>query len=189
MNPIDERRLLDAMRAVREEASGKAIPASLETNLRSAFRARRRPSTAHRRWAGMAIAAALAGSAAWLSASRPPEIDRPAPQTKAPAAPQAAFARPNRANATPQRRPLAARAQRAAPPRLEPVAATEFVAVPYAPPFEPYDRGQLMRVRIPRQSLRSLGFPVGPGTWVERVDADILMGEDGIARAVRFVKK
>jgi hypothetical protein len=44
-----------------------------------------------------------------------------------------------------------------------------------------------MRVRLPRQSLRSLGIPVNEERMLEREPADILMGEDGLARGIRFV--
>lgn len=53
----------------------------------------------------------------------------------------------------------------------------------------PGDGGQLIRVELPRSALISLGLPVnmeraGGG----RVKADVLVGEDGMARAIRFVR-
>ncbi|MGH9626955.1 MAG: hypothetical protein ACRD7E_01115 [Bryobacteraceae bacterium] len=65
--------------------------------------------------------------------------------------------------------------------------ATEFVALPFAPAFTSYDRGQIVRVQLPRSSLRTFGFPVNPERASERVKADVVLGEDGIARAIRFV--
>lgn len=50
------------------------------------------------------------------------------------------------------------------------------------------ESGQLIRVQIPRSALVSFGLPVN----VERADApvtaDLLLGEDGLARAIRFVR-
>jgi hypothetical protein len=66
--------------------------------------------------------------------------------------------------------------------------ATDFFAIPYAPAMTPYDRGQMVRVNVPRSSLRALGFPINEDRAFERVKADVLMGEDGMVRAIRFVK-
>ena len=63
------------------------------------------------------------------------------------------------------------------------------MAIPYAPPFTRIDQGQVVRVRVPRQSLRSLGLPVNEDRMFERVPADLLMGEDGVPRAIRFVER
>ncbi len=58
-----------------------------------------------------------------------------------------------------------------------------FVEIPYAPPFSAYDEGQVVRVNMPGSSVRRLGLPVS----VDRVQADVLLGNDGIARAIRLV--
>jgi len=60
--------------------------------------------------------------------------------------------------------------------------------MPYAPRFTAEDRGQLVRVRLPRESMRSFGLPVNQDRMVQSVTADVLIGEDGIARAIRFVQ-
>ena len=51
----------------------------------------------------------------------------------------------------------------------------------------PLDRGQLLRVRVPASVMYSVGLPVNPDRWTERVDADVVVGEEGMARAIRFV--
>jgi hypothetical protein len=35
--------------------------------------------------------------------------------------------------------------------------------------------------------MYSVGLPVNPDRWQDRVDADVLIGEEGMARAIRFV--
>jgi hypothetical protein len=50
------------------------------------------------------------------------------------------------------------------------------------------DRGEVVRVRLPRQSLRQFGIPVNPERLLERVPADVLVGEDGIPRGIRFIR-
>jgi len=59
----------------------------------------------------------------------------------------------------------------------------EFIEIPYAPAFEAVDGGQVVRVNMRGASVRRLGLPV----MTDRVQADVLLGEDGIARAIRLV--
>jgi hypothetical protein len=75
------------------------------------------------------------------------------------------------------------RAKRAQPPPHEVV--TEFYPLMDAPP--PFERGQLLRVVVPASTMRSVGLPVSPQRWADRVQADVLVGEEGMARAIRFV--
>ena len=86
----------------------------------------------------------------------------------------------------PRNRTVAKAPRREAVP-VQQAAVQEFIALPYAPPLSSWDRGQVMRVRLPRHSLRSMGIPVNEDRIFERVPADLLMGEDGVARAIRFV--
>lgn len=46
----------------------------------------------------------------------------------------------------------------------------------------------LMRVELPRSALASFGIPVNAEQAGGRVKADVLLGEDGTARAIRFVR-
>ena len=50
------------------------------------------------------------------------------------------------------------------------------------------DGGQLVRVQLPRSTLMKFGLPVNVDRANERVKADVLLGSDGIARAIRFVR-
>jgi hypothetical protein len=66
---------------------------------------------------------------------------------------------------------------------------TEFISLvagtPDAPPLE---SGQLVRVQLPRAALASLGLPSNIERQNEPVKADVLLGYDGLARAIRFVR-
>ncbi len=66
--------------------------------------------------------------------------------------------------------------------------ATDFFLLPSAPPMEPGDAGQVIRVKLPRAAMRSVGLPVNEDRWYDPVPADVILGQDGVARAVRFVK-
>ena len=60
-----------------------------------------------------------------------------------------------------------------------------FIDVPYAPPLA---RGELTRVvhtELQPAELASLGVNVDP-TWTTDLPADVLLGQDGFPRAVRF---
>ncbi|HKW99037.1 MAG TPA: hypothetical protein VJN43_14955 [Bryobacteraceae bacterium] len=63
---------------------------------------------------------------------------------------------------------------------------TDFIPVVYDP--TPIQRGQVVRVRLPHAALLAFGLPVNEQHAEESIQADVLLGDDGLARAVRFVK-
>jgi hypothetical protein len=66
---------------------------------------------------------------------------------------------------------------------------TEFISlVADAPAATPLESGQLVRVQLPRAALASLGLPLNVERGNEPVKADVLLGGDGLARAIRFVR-
>lgn len=76
-------------------------------------------------------------------------------------------------------------------PERPPVAAagrvyTEFIPVSYGQPFRLEDGGRIVRVRMPRSTLASFGLPVDQERLGERIQADVLLGEDNLVRAIRF---
>jgi hypothetical protein len=58
----------------------------------------------------------------------------------------------------------------------------------YASPLTDVESGQVIRVGLPRSALRSMGWPLPEVPGGELVPAEVLLGEDGLARAVRLVK-
>jgi hypothetical protein len=66
--------------------------------------------------------------------------------------------------------------------------ATDFLPVGYTNPINLQDGGQVMRVELPRSALAGFGLPVNMNRVNERVKADVLVGRDGQARAIRFVQ-
>jgi hypothetical protein len=66
---------------------------------------------------------------------------------------------------------------------------TEFIPlVGGAPGATPLESGQLVRVQLPRSALAPLGLPLNAERGNEPVQADVLLGNDGLARAIRFVR-
>jgi hypothetical protein len=45
----------------------------------------------------------------------------------------------------------------------------------------------IVRVRVPRATMASFGLPVNTEAPDQRIEADLLVGTDGAARAIRFV--
>ena len=65
---------------------------------------------------------------------------------------------------------------------------TEFVTVGYGNALDLQDGGQLVRVELPRSALARFGLPMNMDRADERIKADVLVGTDGLARAIRFVE-
>jgi hypothetical protein len=193
MRPSDEDALLAGLRALREKVAGDAPPVSVRTALVAEFRRRQSRNEANLRrkpllWMSLAAAAALLIVILATHRQTPPVIRTEAPPKPVVTVAEGAPEPPPTVVVQPVRRKI----RRAPPQRQQPApdreVATEFLALPYAPRFTSEDRGQLVRVRLPRESMRSFGLPVNEDRIVNAVKADVLIGEDGIARAIRFVQ-
>ena len=66
---------------------------------------------------------------------------------------------------------------------------SDFIALPYAQSEVPLEQPVIVRVQIPVSELGAMGMPVAPATIEKRVSADLLVGQDGVARAVRLVQR
>jgi len=70
-------------------------------------------------------------------------------------------------------------------------APSEFVT-PFFPVMQggeliPLEGGQVVRVRMPRSNLTQLGIPFNQERASETIKADVLLSNDGLARAIRLV--
>lgn len=65
---------------------------------------------------------------------------------------------------------------------------TDFIPLTYGAAMGANEDAQLVRVELPRSALVSMGLPVDVERTGERVKADVLLGHDGLARAIRFVR-
>jgi len=52
----------------------------------------------------------------------------------------------------------------------------------------PFERGQMLRVQLPAAAMQAVGLPVREEHLSDLVHADVLVGEEGMPRAIRFVK-
>lgn len=79
-------------------------------------------------------------------------------------------------------------ALRRTPAPAGPEIATEFIPLGYEGGWNPAEGGQLVRVRMPRSILTSFGLPMNEDRAFEPIRADVILGNDGVARAIRFVR-
>lgn len=65
---------------------------------------------------------------------------------------------------------------------------TDFISLNGDNRASPVESGQLVRVQLNRASLASLGLPMNAERASETVKAEVLLSEDGIARAIRLIR-
>jgi hypothetical protein len=64
---------------------------------------------------------------------------------------------------------------------------TDFFPINYGNTPNLQEGGQLMRVELPRAAMARFGLPVNMDRAGDTVKADVLVGADGLAQAIRFV--
>jgi len=156
----DDRELLENLRALALDGPQTA-PDRVEWRLRLEFRKQRSRRRA-RVWASFAGAAAVAAGIAvflWVhTASKPAAV--------APVAPSIAAA---------------------APVAADDDSDTNFYPLPQAEALPAMETAMVVRVQLPVSSLRLMGVPVGE-EGDGAVQAELLLGQDGLARGVRLAQ-
>jgi hypothetical protein len=66
--------------------------------------------------------------------------------------------------------------------------ATDFIPLSYGGVQKPMESGEVVRLEIPRSALIAFGLPVNVEQADALVEAELLLGEDGMARAIRFLR-
>jgi hypothetical protein len=210
---VEERALGRDLRALSARCAVEEIPERIETALLAAFRQRdAAPVVAPRRLRWLLAAAALAlltfgiSLAGWIASS--PKREAPAiDSTNGGAAPTNIPSTPEKPDQTPPRiveirqpdrripgpisekrqNRLAGANRRSASDNAPREFVTEFFPVMQGGELIPLESGQIVRVRMPRSNLIPLGIPFNQERASETIKADVLVSNDGLARAIRLV--
>ena len=133
--------------------------------------------------AGLAAAAGLV--IVFLAGSREQSKPLP-PQHQQAQRPEIVAVEEARPEVAPEPAPKVLSKVRPVPVKAQPrEVVTDFFPLMDAPP--PFERGELLRVVVPASTMRRVGLPVNPDRVGDRVYADVLVGQEGLARAIRFV--
>jgi hypothetical protein len=62
---------------------------------------------------------------------------------------------------------------------------SQFIAIPYTVPLSPEERATVVRMEIPVTALLAAGFRMAAADPAATVQADVLVSQDGRARAIR----
>src|SRR5688572_16844824 len=200
----DEEILTSGLQLLAEEMASHDAPPEIEQKLREAFRARAVvvPMPVKRKYTGYWVAAGIAAVLliavsviALRSRTDPPkpvnaqqteqprikEEEEPRPVLETPKVEEVVAQKPRRRTV---RRP----ANSAIANHVNREIATDFMPLGYLNPATLQDGGQIIRVELPRSSLANFGLPVNMNRYHEKVKADVLLGADGLAHAIRFVQ-
>ena len=184
----NEQEWKDALRAL-AAAGPQDAPADVERVLLEAFRRKQRSGRRVARIIGALAGAAVAAGLA-LMFRIPPQPPKPEARVILPAPPPMAAAAPEPV-ALAQKNAAPRQVRRARPQTPAPIVsevATKFYPLPDADNFAPVEDTTVIRVQLPRSAMRMVGLPVNEERAAERIRADVVLGQDGIARAVRFVQ-
>jgi hypothetical protein len=173
---MSEDRVVEALRALSEHDASREASPEVEARLRVQFQSHRR-RRAWRRTAVWATAAAAAMVVFFVVTNRKP----PAPAPVREVVTQAVVVQPEAALAVPVKTPRRARRSVTRPQEV----VTDFF--PLMDPAPPFERGQLLRVELPASAMQMVGLPVREDRLADSVQADVLVGEEGLPRAIRFV--
>jgi len=65
---------------------------------------------------------------------------------------------------------------------------TGFIPIGYSNAANVQEGGQVVRLEMPRYAMARFGVPINEERYAEMVKADVWVGADGLARAIRFVQ-
>ena len=205
-----ERALLARVRAVAVEMAGEEPPARVDALLLAAFRAQTAATASSiaipaqgraGRWSNWKFAAVAAGililisvmAIIWKStnsrmpqreerAVAPTPVNTPGPQAEPP------VGRDQVGDERPKNLPKRVHRHASVKSPDEAEVVTQFFPLREGEDLTTLDSLQVLRVELPGSALGEVGLPFDPETVNEPVKADVVLGQDGLARAIRFVR-
>lgn len=214
----EERALLAGMQLVVAEVAGEEAPARVETELLATFRAQAPhqntpviETLSINRFLGQwrmvaafaaVILVAVLVSVAWLKSGSDEQKQAAGQPTKTPASPDSPKEAPAPQHSgqvdAPKLANVPTEAQRPKlRHRIRRVVGNGSEDTEVVTPFFPLREGEdlaalesvrLLRVELPGSALGEIGLPVTPDAANLLVKADVVLGDDGLARAIRFVR-
>ncbi len=210
---LSEERILSVnLRALFVEMDSLSAPERVESRLLAAFNEQLVPQVRSKRWSYLGLAAAAGlllafaiGVAAWNlraplrsessdAVASVPVADTTQPVDGKTQEPPPVVPERSKTNSIKAQRSAKSRHSNVRP-EFQSVAAlsktevtTDFMPIGYVNSASLQDSGSIVRVELPRSTIVSMGFAVNMDRYGERVKADVLMGADGLARAIRFVQ-
>jgi hypothetical protein len=178
--------VLQALAALAENDRQKEAQPEVEARLLGAFHARHlRRVRRQRRWVGITTLAAglLIGLLLWPNRTPKPAVSAVQAVLLVREAARPAPAAMTVTSVT--RAPRKAARKIAIAPQADEVVTDFFPLMNPAPSF---GRGQMLRVQLPAAAMQTVGLPVSEEHLGDLVQADVLVGEEGMPRAIRFVR-
>lgn len=174
-------KLLEGLRALAADGPREA-PTAVEERLLGEFRKRWRARKRNRWLLPIGVGAIAAGIVAAFAMMRPApaKLTPMAAHFKTPAVPAAI---PKASTSVQPKTPRVRHAHRRGAEL-----AINFYRVPGADELPPIESATIVRIELPLSSLRLMGMQVNEERADDAVQADVLLGQDGLARGVRFVK-
>jgi hypothetical protein len=190
-----ERAMSAALRRLAESIDGPPPNPAQEEALLAIFDQTRAGSPTHAHaplWMGAIAATVVLGTVATLFVRLPSRIPNAVDSSAPPAAAVPV------AGGSPSSSPAVAASGNERPTRTLPAprvaeepgdlaATTDFLLWPGAAAWPPFESGELVRVTLPLDALPALGV-APPAAADAVVQADVLVGQDGFARAIRLVQ-
>lgn len=185
MSPGNEN-LQSALRTLAAETAGESAPDQVKRALHSELRRRRVRRRAATWWPALATAAVALVLGIWLGRPRPqqPAVDAPSvaaiesAPSEAPALAEPTPAAPETAA------PSARKARLVTATAARPAAGGAMTPWFFYAGLPAAERGQVVRIRV--SAATAAQFGVYRGT--DDVPAQVFIGDDGVARAIRFVR-
>jgi hypothetical protein len=180
----EEKRLTEGLLAWAAVSMAEQAPPRVEEKLRAAFRRRPAPVRHGRGWLAFAAAGSIAAA---ILLFKLPATSQPkaAPPILRSANPEIGVPVVAPVKSDTRRKPAIRRPRRRS---VQPEIATEFLPVAVDDGWTPLDGGRLVRVKLPSAALGVFGLPLDTELGPERVQADVMLSNDGVLRAIRFVR-
>lgn len=202
---MKNRRALDAALSALAAECTEEPSAGLEEVLRDAFRAEAAMKAASRKRRHLVAGIGIAAAAAWILAivwigtqagkpvvSSQPKLTAQQRSSRTTQAVSSAPA-PNRV-ITPAGTAVSVNRQAIHEPRAHTASpqiaetATDFIRLPYTDPLLPTEQADVFRVQMPEAALATYGLPVDGSRLDSKIYADLVVGQDGVPRAIRFIR-